>query len=187
MDNVIPPAGGSEMPTLEFNDLIEYTDWERGKWHDWFRQHGDQVLKISIGPNGDGRFKTAGDVVRHIFSAEKRYVERLLDRPLTDTASIPNDNVEALFVFGQESRKALREFVETLPAHRWDVSNEFKILNDPISVTTRKTIAHVLIHEIRHWAQIAALFRLNGLPGEFHDFLFSPVMDGESRNQQSKR
>jgi uncharacterized damage-inducible protein DinB len=94
------------MPNLSFNDLIEYTDWERQKWYDWFRQHGDQVLKISVGSHGDGRFKMMGDLVRHIFSAEKRYVERLSDRPLTDTASIPNDNLEALFEFAQSSRKA---------------------------------------------------------------------------------
>jgi hypothetical protein len=47
-----------------------------------------------MGPHGDNQ--TVGDVVKHIFSAEKRYIERLSDEPLTDTASIPNDNLEAL-------------------------------------------------------------------------------------------
>jgi hypothetical protein len=40
---------------------------------------------------------------------------------------------------------------------------------------------HTLIHEIRHWAQIATLSRLNGFDVEFRDFLFSPVMGGEFR------
>jgi len=35
------------------------------------------------------------------------------------------------------------------------------------------------MHEIRHWAQIGTLFRLNGLAGEVHDFSFSPVLGGE--------
>jgi len=35
----------------------------------------------------------------------------------------------------------------------------------------------VLMHEIRHWAQIATLLRTD----EFHDFLFSPVLGGEYR------
>jgi hypothetical protein len=57
-----------------------------------------------------------GDLVRHIFSAEKRYVERLSDRPLTDTASIPNDNLEALFGFGPaDPRKPVKKFTK---AHR---------------------------------------------------------------------
>ena len=69
---------------LNLNDLIDYTEWERQKWYVWLRQHGDQVLKISAGPYGDGRFETVGELVRHIFSAEKRYVERLSGRGLTD-------------------------------------------------------------------------------------------------------
>jgi hypothetical protein len=32
------------------DELMDYTDRERGKWHDWFRRHGDHVLKISAGP-----------------------------------------------------------------------------------------------------------------------------------------
>ena len=165
------------------NDLIEYTDWERGKWFDWLRQHGDQVLDISAGPHGDGRFQSAGELVRHIFSAEKRYVERLSGRPLTDTASLPKDNVEALFQFGQQSRKELRELVGTFPAGEWDAPKDLKVLNYLVRATPRKIVTHILIHEIRHWAQIATLFRLNGQAVEFHDFLMSPVMGGEFRRE----
>lgn len=69
---------------LGIEDLIEYTDWERGKWRASLQTHGDEVLKISAGANGDGRFQLVGDVVRHIFSTEARYIDRLLDRELTD-------------------------------------------------------------------------------------------------------
>ena len=169
---------------LSLNDLMEYTDWERQKWHVWLRQHGDEVLKISAGPHGDGRFKTVGDLVRHMFSAEKRYIDRLSGRSLTDTASVPNDDIEALFQFSHQSRKDLREFVERLPAQEWDVPEDHKILNYSLTATPRKIVVHILLHEIRHWAQIATLFRLNGLRDEFHDFLFSPVMAGEPRREQ---
>ena len=81
---------------LSLDDLIDYTDWEREKWREQLRQQGNEVLKTSIGPHGDGRFSTVGDLVRHIFSAEKRYVERLLGRPLSDTSSVPVDNLEAV-------------------------------------------------------------------------------------------
>ena len=163
------------------DELMEYTDWERGKWHDWFRRHGDQVLKISSGPHGDGRFERAGDLVRHIFSAEKRYVDRLAGRVLTDTASVPNDDLEALFRFGERSRSELRELVETY-SQDWNQPNDYRIINSVFRVTPKKIVVHVLIHEIRHWAQIATLFRLNGLTAEPHDFLFSPVMGGVNLN-----
>jgi uncharacterized damage-inducible protein DinB len=160
---------------LTLNEFFEYTDWERVKWRDWLRAQGDQVLKTGAGPHGDGRFGQVGDVVRHIFSAEKRYAERLLDKPLTDVASIPNDNIDALFEFGQQSRKELKQLVEAFPAQEWDVPHEWNILTFSVTASPRKIVMHVLMHEIRHWAQIATLFRLNGLAVEFHDLLFSPV------------
>jgi hypothetical protein len=67
---------------LSLSELIEYTDWERAKWRGWLCQQGDDVLKTSAGSHGDGRFQNIGDLVRHIFSAEKRYIDRLLNKPL---------------------------------------------------------------------------------------------------------
>ena len=171
---------------VNLSDLLDYTDWERQEWHAWFAQHGVPALKISAGPHGDGRFGVVGELVRHIFSAEKRYVERLAGMPLTDQASIPADNVEALFHFGQQSRTSLREFIATFPAREWEVPQEFTILNNVVRVTPRKIVIHVVLHEIRHWAQIATLLRLQGLKGKFHDFLGSPVLGGESRRLEAK-
>ncbi len=165
--------------SLNLSDLMAYTDWERDKWHSWLLQHGDGVLAITVGPHSDGRFQTIGDMVRHIFSAEKRYVDRLSNQPITDTSSIPNNSVEALFAFGQESRAALREFVRKFPPENWDVPQDLSLMNKILRLTPRKIVVHVLLHEIRHWAQIGTLFRLNGLTGEFHDFLFSPVLAGD--------
>ena len=168
---------------LSLSDLIDYTDWERQKWYDRLSQQSDAVLKTSIGSHGDGRFSTVGDLVRHIFSAEKRYVERLLGQPLTDTSSVPADNLEALFQFGDESRGELKGFVEAFPVEKWDVPFEFKLMNSVLRVTPKKIIVHVLVHEMRHWAQIATLLRLNGMTGEFHDFLFSPAMSAEPKRE----
>jgi uncharacterized damage-inducible protein DinB len=171
---------------VSVNDLMDYTNWERQKWFEQLRQRGEPVLKITAGPHGDGRFQSVGELVRHIFSAEKRYVERLSGRPLTDTTSIPNDDIEALLQFSQQSRKELEELVRTFPAPEWDATKEFKIMDFVIKATPRKIVTHVLMHEIRHWAQIATLFRLNGLPVEPHDFLFSSAMGGELQRKQGK-
>jgi uncharacterized damage-inducible protein DinB len=176
------------MFSLGLDDLIAYTGWERQKWYEWLRSHGDQVLAISAGPHGDGRFHSVGELVRHIFSAEKRYVERLSGRSLTDPESIPTDSSEVLFQFGQLSRKGLQDLVETFPAQAWDVPQEFKFpnWNASLKATPRKIVVHILTHEIRHWAQIATVLRLNGLVDQPHDFLFSPVMGGEFRRGDEK-
>ena len=170
---------------IDANVLLDYTDWERQKWKEWLAQHSE-ALKTSVGPNGDNRFQTVGDLVKHIFSAETRYVDRLSDRSLADTGGVQNDNLDALFDFGQQSREALTRFIQTFPAEQWDVMREFDFFGNLLKATPKKIITHVLLHEIRHWAQIATLLRLNGLKVDFHDFLFSPVLGGEFRRQQAK-
>jgi uncharacterized damage-inducible protein DinB len=170
---------------LSVEDLIHYTDWERSKWREFLRMRGDDVLKIGIGPNGDGRFQSVGDVVRHIFSAEARYVDRLLERELSDASLVANDRVDALFDFGSQSRNQLKEFVDTFPIERWDESIKFQLMNNTIRATPRKIVVHVLMHEIRHWPQIATLLRLNGVVAGFRDFLFSPVLSADARTEMS--
>jgi uncharacterized damage-inducible protein DinB len=171
------------MFNLSVTDLMDYTAWEREKRHEWMRQQGDQVLRVSAGANS-GRFETVGDLVRHIFSAETRYVERLSGKPMTDTSSVPNDNVEALFQFGRGSRSGLKEFVETFPADQWDVPQEQDLVVAVITVTPRKSVTHILLHETRHWAQIGAMLRMAGHKGDFHDFLFCPAMGGIVRHEK---
>ena len=167
---------------LAIDDLLGYTDWERQQWLEWLRQRV-AVLEISTGPHGDGRFGTVGELVRHMFSAEKRYVERLSGLPMTDTATIPSNDCEALFAFGEQSRRELRDFIGTLPVEEWDAMKEFKLFNSLLSAIPRKIVAHILLHEIRHWAQIATILRLNGHTAGFHDFLFSPIMGGSFKRE----
>jgi uncharacterized damage-inducible protein DinB len=172
----------SSQPGLEFRHLLEYTAWERQKWQAFLQKHGEQVLGIGSGPHGDGRFHSMGDLIRHIFMAEKRYVERLSGSPLTDMSSVSNTSIEALFDFGSLSRKGLEGFLETLPDAEWDVPHEMQILQHSIRATPRKIVTHILMHEIRHWGQIGCMLRLQGMTDDFHDFLFSPVMNEEKQH-----
>ncbi len=156
------------------DDLLTYSDWDRGQWRDWFREQGPSALTVSLGPNTDGRFATVGELVRHVFSAEKRYVERVLKAPLTDTSVIPAHDVEVLFRFGQESRRGLRELLATLPDTEWGARREMQIGKDTVAVTARAMIIQAVTHELRHWAQIATLLRLAGYRSGIHDYLASP-------------
>lgn len=163
--------------TFGIDILLDYTDWDRAQWHAWFKEQGPAALAVGLGAHNDGRIKNVGELVRHIFSAELRYVERSLAKPLTDTSAIPADDVEALFAFGARSRAALRELIATFPGGRWDAPQEIKLGPTPRQVTPRKMIVQAITHEIRHWAQIATLLRLEGRKTGVHDFLFSPILD----------
>ncbi len=158
------------------SELLEHTEWEREAWRSWLAEQGSAPLAVDLGPHRDGRFGTVGELIRHIFSAELRYVERLTGRPLTDPASVPAGDAEALFAFGRRSREALRAFVATPPEQGWDTPEMLEIGPHRRVVTPRKIVLHVVVHELRHWAQIATLLRLAGWRPGMHDVLFSPVL-----------
>jgi hypothetical protein len=79
-------------------------------------------------------------VMRHIFSAEKRYIDRLSNRPLTDTSSIPNNSIEALFQFGRQSRADLKAFVKSYPVQDWDIPLDFSLMNNSLNATPRNLL-----------------------------------------------
>lgn len=160
---------------FSLDDLLAYSDWDRTRWRDWFLEKGPGPLAVSLGPHSDGRFSTVGELIRHIFSAEQRYVERIRMVPLTDTSVVPAGDVEALFRFGQESRRALRELLATAPDTEWDAPREMQVGKQTLKVTARAMIIQTTTHELRHWAQIATLLRLAGHETGSHDYIASPL------------
>ena len=157
-------------------DLLAYSDWDRGQWHSWFRQNG-AALGVDLGANNTGRIRNIGELVRHIFSAEKRYVERCLQVPLTDTAAVPADDVEALFAFGVDSRAALRDLLRSFDDANWDAPREMSFGTHTRIVTSRKMILQAITHELRHWAQVAAFLRQAGYKPGAHDLIAAPLFD----------
>ena len=161
-------------PALDLHDLLSYTTWQRGLWQAWFEKQGPAALAVTTGPHGDGRFPRIGGLIRHIFSAELRYAERITRVPLTDTASVSTDDATALFQFGAMSRARFVHLIGTLPAAQWDVPLDFPLLNSTVRASPRKIVLHVLTHEIRHWAQVATLLRLQGQTGDRQDLSSVP-------------
>ena len=171
---------------LDIRDLLGYTTWQREVWRTWFAQKGPAPLAVTTGDHGDGRFTTVGGLIRHIFSSELRYAERIAGVPLTDTTVVAVDDPNALFLLASLGRASFMGIIETLPDAEWTQSFEFSLLNSTVRSTPRKVVLHVLTHEIRHWAQVATLLRLQGWVGERQDLLFSPVFGEPVQLQEVK-
>jgi uncharacterized damage-inducible protein DinB len=163
--------------TAEISYLLDYTDWDRAQWEAWFLTEGPDALAISLGPNVVGSITNMGELVRHIFSAEQRYVERIQELPLSDTSSVSSTDVDALFAFGQRTREQMRMLLINFPAERWDVAREMQFGPIKRSIMPRTMAVQSVTHEIRHWAQIATLLRMDGRKTGIHDFLVSGVFE----------
>jgi len=157
--------------------LLEYTEWDRRLWAAYCHAQGPDVFAVDLGANADGRIKTIGELVRHIFAAEQRYVQRIKGEPLTDGAEVATDSVEALFDFGRQSRQNMRYLVLTLPEEALDKPQEIQLGPNKRMVTPKTMIVQAVTHEIRHWAQLATLLRINGRKTGPHDFPVSWIFE----------
>jgi uncharacterized damage-inducible protein DinB len=159
---------------LSVNEMLRYTDEERQRWEQWFLANGDELLAMPI--LGE-RESTIGRLIMHIFGPELRYVERLRNEAPTDYRGLPASSIETVFGFGLKTRQKMRDYIASLAAGDWETIVDLELPGGPTSASVRKIVLHTLIHEVRHWAQIARLLRERGLvpPGQ-HDLLNSQAL-----------
>lgn len=160
---------------LAFDELLRYSQEERDKWRAWFATHPDAVA-IEIQPGG--RFPTVGSLIDHIFLVERRHLQRLTGVALDATTGLSGRHAPPLFDYGASVRRELEQFVSTLDD---DAANEPQRITvqsgGEYMMTPRKLLFHILLHETRHWAQIALAVRRAGVepPGN-HDLFYSRAL-----------
>ena len=83
-----------------------------------------------------------------------------------------------LFDYGASVRRELEQFVAQLDEDAADEPRTFTVQSGgDFMLTPRKLLFHILLHETRHWAQIALAIRRAGLepPGN-HDLFYSKAL-----------
>ena len=158
-----------------FEEFVRYTNEEREKWRGWFAAHPDAM---AIELQSGGRYPTVGSLVDHIFLVERRHLQRLNDVRPDDMTGLSGHHAPPLFDYGASVRRELEQFAADLDA---DVANELRTFTlqsgGRFDLTPRKLLFHCLLHETRHWAQIALSVRRAGLepPGN-HDLYYSKAL-----------
>jgi len=160
--------------SLSFEELLRYTGGERDKWRGYLLAH-PEALDAIVQPGA--RFPTVGKLVDHIFLVERRHLQRLMDAPLSDRTGLTGNNAQPLFDYGASVRRELEQYAGELDDEVADHMRTFDVNDRPFPMTPRKLLFHILLHETRHWAQIALGLRLAGLdpPGE-HDLFHSRAL-----------
>lgn len=161
------------MTALTLEELLAWSDEERGKWEPWFARHPGA---LGFALKGD-RFGTVAGLIGHIFEAEQRQTHRLAGSPVPERQDPVGGTAAELFAAGRRSRGFLRETVARFGAGDWSAILEFDTASGRLSVTKRKLALHLPLHEMRHWAQIARTVREHDVapPGR-HDLMFSEAI-----------
>jgi uncharacterized damage-inducible protein DinB len=160
--------------TLNFDELLRYTNGEREKWRAWLLVH-PEAMEVPVQPGG--RYPTIGKLIDHIFLVERRHLQRLTDVPLADRTGLTGNNASPLFDYGASVRRELEQYVADLDDEVADQIRSFEVREQQWPMSPRKLLFHILLHEIRHWAQIALAARVSGLepPGD-HDLFYSKAL-----------
>ena len=162
------------MLALAYTELLRYTEEERSKWRRFFVEH-DQALDVPLTPGG--RFATVGKLVDHVFLVEQRHLQRLRGETLAEQTGLTGSNASPLFDYGASVRRELEQFVAVLDEDEANEVRTVHVRQQDWPMTPRKLLFHILLHEIRHWAQVAMALRLAGIdpPGD-HDLFFSRAL-----------
>lgn len=160
---------------LAYVELLRYTQEERDKWRAWFVVHPD-ALDVEVQPGG--RYPTVGSLIDHIFLVERRHLQRLTAAPLDTKTGLSGKHAPPLFDYGASVRRELEQYVAQLDEDAADEPRTFTVQSGgDFVLTPRKLLFHILLHETRHWAQIALAIRRAGLqpPGN-HDLFYSRAL-----------
>jgi len=159
---------------ITLDELLGWTAEERAKWLPWFKSN-PAALDVTVQPGG--RFPTVGSLIDHIFLVEHRHTARLQSKELPTASGVSAGDVDTLWAYADRGRRAVQEFAPSLSDADLNTPRAVVIPSGTYSMSPRKLLLHMALHEVRHWAQIAAAVRAAGFapPGD-HDLFYSNVM-----------
>ena len=158
---------------FQIEELLDYSDHERGKWREWVAaEPGRLRIPFQLG----GRFPTVGSMLDHTFLVERRHLARLQGSTPPESTGIATDDGDALFDYADLVRADLRTYVQGMDEATGRETLTFTPLTGgTVTMTRRKLALHIVLHEVRHFAQVALAARAAGHepPGR-HDFFYYP-------------
>ena len=162
-------------PAISFEELFDWNHETAAFW----KAHLDANPALLELPCDIGGAANVKELVRHVWTAELRWSQRIAGLPEIAKGDIPSRPVDALFGLHQQAELVVRTLLDD-PARDWDKTLTLKLDWLPPQarvISRRKALAHSLFHGQRHWAQLATLVRAAGFPSEFKgDILFSSAL-----------
>ena len=159
--------------SVHIEQLLDYSDHERRKWRDWINADPKR-LEIPLQPGG--RFPTVWALLDHVSLVERRHLARLEGGTPPDETGIRYGDWTGLFEYADLVRADLRRYVADTDDAAGSQTISFTALGlGPVSMSRRRLLTHIVLHEVRHLAQVALAARTAGVepPGE-HDLFFFP-------------
>lgn len=160
---------------IQFNELLNDNQASTEKWIAWFRAN-EAAFDV---PCSVFNSSTVRGVVKHIFAVELRHSQRLRGEEVIAYDAIPDGSVDDLYAIHVRALENLRKFLaETDDASLTEVIQIQTVSAGLVHGSRRKLFAHILLHSLRHWAQLTTVLRENAFKTDWpKDFFFSEAVD----------
>jgi len=158
--------------TLE--ELLADNEASTQKWLAWFAAN-PAALEVPCDIYNSG---TVRGLLKHIFAVELRHSQRLSGQEVVAYDAIPVGSLDDLSAVHKQAAQNLKKFLsETNDAALQEIITLQTVSAGTLHASRRKLFAHILLHSMRHWAQLSTELREAGHKTEWpKDFLFSEAM-----------
>jgi uncharacterized damage-inducible protein DinB len=159
-----------------FEELMRYTAQEAERWHDFFEK---QPAALDA-PLDVANQKSARGLLLHIFGVEQRHSERLLGETVTPPeVFFAKQSLAEIYGVAETARgKLTRYLASATDADMKQVLTFTTLSAGQVSTSKRKLAIHILLHAVRHYAQLSTAVRQGGYPQPWmHDIMFSDALE----------
>ncbi len=151
---------GMSLPGLTGKELMAWVERTSLGWRELMAAHPE-----ALGIACDIReTKSVAEMLQHIVAAELRYAERLSGLAETPYETVAYDSVAVIYTT-HDKAMALLQQLDAHPDAYWEEWIDFATRRGGTIRATRRTVfIHLLMHSIRHYAQLATLMRQHAIP-----------------------
>ncbi len=154
--------------TAVLRELMRYCAGETDRWYAWLNEQDAAVLAL---PVGERQIATVGTLLMHVAWVERAYAEVLVGAPVS-SEWLPTDALAPIRAVHAEAFARLESFLAQADASALERELTLRVRGVRLTASAGKMVAHLLVHGIRHYAQLAMKLREQGhrAPGE-HDLI----------------
>jgi uncharacterized damage-inducible protein DinB len=160
---------------ISLEELLAWNDHAAQHWY----EHLDTNRALLEAECDIAGTTSVQELVRHIWSVELRWGQRLAALPVMNKEAAPSGPLDALFNLHREAMEIFRNLIAA-PVSDWNEVYALEVDRIPEELrkpTRRKVAVHAMLHSHRHYAQLATLARQAGYPAPFGgDLLLNPVL-----------
>ncbi len=149
-------------------ELARYCAGETDRWYAWLAEQDAALLAL---PVGEAQIATVGTLLMHVAWVERAYAEVVVGAPVT-SEWLPTDALAPIRAVHEEAFAKLESFLAGADDAALERRVTLRVRGVRLTASVGKMVAHMLVHGIRHYAQLAMKLREQGhrAPGE-HDLI----------------